>query len=109
MADDQLALFDERVADRTYPEAHEATADALKLERIALAKFYRDWLFDRKGEASSPEVQRCLLELHPKLYATVTDWRFLGCLFHGGGYEVVRYEKKGSHGRPVPVWKRTAK
>jgi len=95
----------DRFAD-PWPYRHDHSTDVMKQKRLATARAFRDNLLFKKGEACAPEVQRLMLDLVPELCCEPMDWRFLGVLFRGGDFEVVRYEKAGSHGRPVPIWRR---
>lgn len=88
-----------------WPEAHEQTVDEVKRKRVATAKKIRDKHIAACGESCGPFVQMEMEQEHPHL-CDGADWRFLGTLFNSQHWKVLRYEKLGSHGRPVPIWGR---
>lgn len=100
----QVEMFDERVADRTYPDKH-SVAEGFKRWLIDRANEVRDELADKNGTVSSPEIQREMLRRYPEQTEGL-EWRFLGGLWKGGRWTKTGDFKEASHGRMSPVWRR---
>ena len=96
--------FDARVADRTYPAAHDS-GSAFKQWLMAVAGDIRDELCDRVGTVSSPEVQREMIRRYPERTEGI-EWRFLGGLWRGKCWVKTGEFREASHGRMAPVWRR---
>lgn len=97
-------IFDKRVADRTYPDAH-LRAGGFKRWLIDQANGIRDELHDRNGDVSSPEVQREMIRRWPVQTQSI-EWRFLGGLWRGKAWVKTGEFRDASHGRQSPVWRK---
>jgi hypothetical protein len=77
-----------------------------RAELVDLAEHTAINLAKTHGKVTSPDVVK---ELRAKGFGEAldsVDRRFLGAVFRRQGWERIGFESKGSHMRPVTVWKR---
>jgi len=82
-----------------------------KAPAVDLAYAVARSLAHARGHVTSPDVER-IIKASPELLDAVAEsfegdieWRFLGAVFRRKGWRKDGWVEKGSHGRPVPVWR----
>ena len=77
-----------------------------RADLIQIAQLVADSIEQLNGRVTSPEVVSKMRALGMGEVLDNVDRRFLGAVFRRPGWERVGFENKGSHARPVAIWKR---